>query len=386
MNTAMKISGLVFLVLLGMGCSQKEKGGEAQWPDKMQKLASALTDLLPIVYNPTEFENPEKRDLIKEKIDAFYQASHVIPKDKAEQILGKDPLVNLSIQNLEKEVASAKSSFERGNYRYSRHLLQHTLNYCFACHTRSQLGPKYEFWDLKSLKAANIDVIQKSKIMVATRQYDKAKEVLKAYLLSGKKEGENPYLQEQAIKQYLAVVVRAEESPKEGYTFVNDLVGRISLPVYLQKNVKSWEGSFLKWMSEKTKPFSQKDLTKAKGLVEKSDFLTSGADGEGKYVDYLRASTILHGLLATDLKKSQRAESLFYLGSIYSLLSDSGFWELPEVYYEACIREAPKSGIAKKCFSNYEQDIVLGYSGSAGTFVPKDEKMKLDELREIAGY
>ena len=383
----MKHLSILLILILSVACSSSKtkKESEENWPDNMQRLAQTLTDLLPYVYSKSKFEDPANKKAVKTKMKNFYEATHKIPKERASEILGKDPLVHMSIESLEREVASSITSFERGNYRYSRHLLQHTLNYCFACHTRNQFGPKYDYWDLKNIETSDMNVIQKSRIMVATRQFDKAKEILKSHLLTGTQSAENPYFKEQAIKQYLSIVVRAEESPKDGYKFVNDLMGRVSLPVYLSKNVKSWEDSFMDWLGE-SKKGKKRYFKQAKKLIEGSDIIHTGADSDSKYVDYLRASTLLHNELARPINKKKRAEVLYYLGVVYGLLSDSGFWELPDVYFESCIRELPKSKIAKNCYTRYEQDIIIGYSGSAGTFIPSDERKKLAELKELAGY
>lgn len=235
----MKQLSMFIIFTFIVSCTSKNaKNENGNWPDNMQKLAATLTDLLPFVYNQEKFEDPSNKEAVKGKMKKFFEASHKIPKERAVELLGKDPLVNMSIESLEREVASAISSFERGNYRYSRHLLQHTLNYCFACHTRNQIGPKYDYWDLKNIDTGDMNVIQKSQVMVATRQFDKAKEILQSNLLTGTQSSENPYFKEQAIKQYLSIVVRAEESPQNGYKFVKDLMGKVTLPIYLSRNLK----------------------------------------------------------------------------------------------------------------------------------------------------
>ncbi|MCB9026412.1 MAG: hypothetical protein H6625_08865 [Bdellovibrionaceae bacterium] len=382
----MKHLSLAVLLILTLGCSNSKKMENGQnWPDKMQRLAQTMTDLLPFVYSSNKFEDPANKEIIKSKMKNFAEASHKVPKDRATELLGKDPLVTMSIEGLEREIDSAISSFDRGNYRYSRHLLTHTMNYCFACHTRTQFGPKYDYWDYKNIDTSGLNVIQKSQIMVATRQFDKAKEVLKSNLLTGTESSENPYFKEQAIKNYLSIVVKAEQSPEEGYKFVKDLMGKVTLPVYLARNVESWENSFMDWLAEKKKGTTNL-LNKAKSLIESADIVHTGADSDSKYVDYLRASTILHEELAKTTNKKTRAEVLYYLGIVYGILSDSGFWELPDVYFEYCIRELPNSKLAKTCFSKYEQDIIVGYSGSAGTFIPSDERKKLAELKALAGF
>ena len=352
----------------------------------MQELANTLTDLLPYVYDVQKFEDASNKKLISEKISKFKTASHAVPKDKADDLLGQDPLVTMSIENLEREIESAQQAYEKGNTRYSRHLLQHTLNYCFACHTRSQMGPKYDYWNLTKLSGLNISPLQRSQILVATRQFDQAKDLLKSQLIRGPEAFSNPYMQEQAIKRYLAIVVKAENSPTEGYKFINEIDEKSRLPVYLSKNLHSWEESFVKWMAENKNGKPKNLLAKAKRLIEHSDFLYGGVDGDGRYVDYLRASSLLHESLGQKLTNKQRAEAYLRLGVVYNLLSDSGFWELPEGYFEACIREWPKSSMAKDCYRNYEQNVVIGYSGSAGTFIPGDERKKLANLKKLAGY
>jgi hypothetical protein len=73
------------------------------------------------------------------------------------------------------------------------------------------------------------------------------------------------------------------------------------------------------------------------------------------------------------------------LGQSYEAISEMGIWDLPEVYYEACVRTAPKTEEAKRCYRDFERSIVLGFSGSAGIFIPKEERDRLNDLKALAG-
>jgi len=74
------------------------------------------------------------------------------------------------------------------------------------------------------------------------------------------------------------------------------------------------------------------------------------------------------------------------LGQAYDVLPDLGAWNiLPDIYYEACIRERPRSALARQCFKNYERNIVIGFSGSGGTYIPNSERKKLRALKKLAG-
>jgi hypothetical protein len=58
---------------------------------------------------------------------------------------------------------------------------------------------------------------------------------------------------------------------------------------------------------------------------------------------------------------------------------------LPEIYYEACIRENPKSKLAKDCFGDLERVTIIQYSGTAGLFLPEDERARMKELKVLSG-
>ena len=60
-----------------------------------------------------------------------------------------------------------------------------------------------------------------------------------------------------------------------------------------------------------------------------------------------------------------------------------GFWSLHEMYYERCVRDGAHRPIARMCYEKLEQSLLLGYSGSAGVFLPLSVMKQLKELREL---
>jgi hypothetical protein len=59
------------------------------------------------------------------------------------------------------------------------------------------------------------------------------------------------------------------------------------------------------------------------------------------------------------------------------------WWDLDLLFFETCVRESPKSKVAKRCFQQLSDRVYLGYTGSAGTFIPDDELARLSELRAL---
>jgi hypothetical protein len=84
------------------------------------------------------------------------------------------------------------------------------------------------------------------------------------------------------------------------------------------------------------------------------------------------------------LDPATRSKALYLMGLAYSKLPLFFINELPEIYLERCIREAPGTSEAKKAFELYKDLVLVGYSGSGGTNVPSDVRLELQELHELS--
>ena len=72
------------------------------------------------------------------------------------------------------------------------------------------------------------------------------------------------------------------------------------------------------------------------------------------------------------------------LASIYKSLPGFAIWDLAEEYLGACIRENPHSEIGEKCYSEYDDSILTGYSGSSGLHLPRAVKDHLAQMKALA--
>ena len=81
----------------------------------------------------------------------------------------------------------------------------------------------------------------------------------------------------------------------------------------------------------------------------------------------------------------QLAEAYYLLGVTDSNLSRSSWIPETEFFLEMAIRLAPTSPSAKKAYALLEKHVTMGYSGSAGLYLPPEVKTHLDELRRLIG-
>tara|TARA_B100001248_G_scaffold262708_1_gene261272 strand:- start:2093 stop:3196 length:1104 start_codon:yes stop_codon:yes gene_type:complete len=357
-----------FSLFLFVACTSTKP--QTSWPEKMQELTKSMESSIPYFFNDKDFYNKNNREVIITKVKKLRAATHHIPEKEAEKILGEDPMVRQSLQRLQSSIDNALEAYVGGNLKYSQSLLQNAVSYCYNCHTSNNLGPKnrLEAPNLMSIK----DPIHRAKALVATRQYDKAKETLQSYIFH--KEDDN-FKKEQAIKTYLAIAVKTDHDKKDALHLVEKYKRQKQVKAPLKESLQAWQKSLMQWTSKRYLSLSQ-----AKEVVEKKQKQIT----DSSYVDYLLASKTLHAA-AMGKDPARKADSYYHLGIIYDHYPDFSLWGLADNYYQTCIELQPKTSIARKCYKNLEESVFLGFSGSAGTFIPESERLRLKLLRAKAG-
>ena len=102
----------------------------------------------------------------------------------------------------------------------------------------------------------------------------------------------------------------------------------------------------------------------------------------GEYdVTLLVSAGFLTKCMADHPESTKAAEILYWLSIAERRLSSTYFFSLSDLYLKDCIIKHSKEAYAQKCYKEYEENILFGYSGSSGTSVPKDEQKELDRLK-----
>ena len=378
----------VFLGLLGCtsGSKEADKGGGAatgSWPERMQSMARNLEELMPYVYSQKEFSDGANRKRVSQLIENFERSVELVPQHLGEKILGSDPLIKYSISRLKANTNSARKAFEENHLEFSRNVLRENLGLCFSCHTTSQLGPQNAF-SKKILDASfRIAPTERADYYVATRQFDRAIDMLRGVLKSPGHLMDDPHEQVSALRKYLSLEVRVKKDPEAATSLLEEFLSNKRLPYFIATDAEAWLKSLREWSREKN--HKNESYKRALVVLNKAHGQQSSDGYQTAYVEFLRASSLLHDGLRETRDKAMQAEIYYNLGMSYEALSEMGTWDLPEVYFETCVRVVAKTQLAKKCFKAYERTIVLGFSGSAGTFIPKEERERLAELKALSG-
>lgn len=394
MKQGLGISLAVCAILIGCSSSNRESqpSGSAEakpsetWQGKMQSLNATVSELIPYVFDDRQFNDPKNYEKIEEKTKALAGLAHGIdPSQKGSAAApNQDPAIGFFANQFQGDLARAYESLKSDHRSYAQSVLKTSISYCVSCHTRTDSGPKFNFQTDGSF-SAKLRPMDRAKFFTATRNYEGA---LKEYLgiLENPSLGrERPFDIERAARGALAISVRVNKDPKTSRRIAQDVMKRDSTPLFVKSDAESWLKAISEWESDRTGTASTEP-----GYLQRVRSLLKRAEKEQRYsadmrgdIYYLRATGLVHDYFQQFPKGKSAAEMFYLAGLSYQALRELGFWTIHEMYFEQCIRQAPHTRLARDCYEQFEQSVLLGYSGSAGLFLPASVGKQLQELRAL---
>ena len=348
----------------------------------MQQMFTSLLNLQPFLASPEKFRSPKNSEIIRKDLNRLAQFRHIFPQEAKNQ----EPGLYTISRMFHEYIQDARDRFKAGSYEYSRHRLRTATSFCFSCHSRVPSEQNYQDLE-KRVESSQLTPFEKADVFAATRQFDKA---LKSYtdILSAVPSTSLGIVEyTRSLRRALSITVRVKQNPKETLDLIDSVAQRKELPEFVLRLAQQWRKDAQFWMEEKEtkKKLSPEELVqKAQKLISRAVLLQTFPADENGDISYLRASNYLHEALEEAPQSQSRVEALYLLGVAYSALQDPTLWDLDRLYFESCIREAPHTDLSRKCFHRYADKVYMGYTGSAGTFIPQDEQKRLEELRKLS--
>jgi tetratricopeptide (TPR) repeat protein len=348
----------------------------------MRGALEALFGLEPIIANPERLRDPLQADDITQRLDALAGLKHAFPADTKAQEPATAALSGLFSQY----ALETRRRFAFGDRETVPSRVRTLMSLCFTCHSRERAPADYQDME-KHLEAMTLSPFDKAQYLAATRQFDKAIEAYGAIVAQPAKDERSLLVQARAIKDLLTLLVRVKDDPKAADAFLEGLSKREDVAPFLKRPVAAWRKDVLAWKKENfdAQRASAKDLfAKGKALVQKANGPRSSLPDQTDDVAALRASAYLNLALHKSPTLPQRGEALFLLGLCAGALKSPLLWDVDLLFFEACIRENPKSALSRQCFTQLSDRLYFGYTGSSGTHLPDDELERLSTLRALA--
>ena len=356
----------------------------SQWSIKMKELFKTLAELLTDVSSDSRYRNSN----FNVRIDREAQRLAALARDlnqKGVEAPDGDPTLQIIAGMLGRETKRAVTELKRGNRTYARTVLRSIPNYCIACHTRNSSGPQFSKLPFEPT-SDSLTVFEKGEFFAASRQFERAQTEFKKVIEDQKSVDRNLWTWSRAVHESLAIAVRVKKDPTQAAEIIETLLRMPHAPSSLKEDARIWKVSIQEWQAE----LPHQAVTE-EGLYTEAVKLMARAREIQKYpmdrtadIIYLRASSAAHDLLQQFPLGTHSNDALLLAGLSYEVLGPLKTENLHEMYYEACVRKTPHTLTAEICFRRYEESMVLGYTGSAGTDIPDDATQGLAELRSLS--
>lgn len=337
------------------------------WNQSMQNLKQDMLTLEPYIFDSVEFSNPANKEFLGKQIHKLAEESKNIKHDPI--ILSKDPTVRFVAGQFADEIQKADENYQAGWTGYSRSQLAKATSFCIECHTRIHDGPEFSSHDTVRPYLSTLPAVEQIEFMIAFRQYDAAYDLALKNLKTIQADEKVNTNSDRIARLALLVSVQYMQDIERTNRVIKVIQQNSTLPIYLKKSNNQWKKSMAQWHSND--PLIE--LPAIRNLLK----------SRVSEIEDMRAIPALLKLLTEGQSRSEQSESLYLTGQSYENLNKISTMALHENYYESCVRKAPETKWAQKCFDRLEASVALNYSGSGGTRIPKEIKSRLNNIKKV---
>lgn len=342
----------------------------------MRAIFARISYLIPVSFDQQKFADKSDK-AVQIQIDALGKSSAELEQLGTKH--GDD--FHYLAKSLHRDIKDVKKYYDEGRFRQSAFILQNLTENCFACHSKYENHEKTPSPDYfyKSLGFNDLPAAEKARILVITRQFGAAQKAYEELLVKGVEKSFS--VLEPAIEQYLAISVGVLRDYDAPLVCFEKLIESDHLDISTASVLKGWILDIKAIKSDKT--YRGEDLQTLDKLIAKAKLKTDHMHDKRGLVYWTAIKSLLNNL--SRQKHSPQVETdIYYWLGVTATMFEHSFWvaQMP-FYLEKSIRLAPNYETALRAFNLLEKNITLGYTGSGGTFIPFEEKAKIDDLRTL---
>lgn len=351
----------------------------------MTRLSESLKTLIPLSGSPLSWENPKNHPAIEKNLKLLLESSHLIKGNGGAKPEVRDPVLGLLQPYLTEEASITLSAFRLGRLDYARKNLRNVLSSCIACHSREpELGAVLAPGGNGELK--KLDALERARWFSAIRDFDHSIEEYHRSLFEPGLAKRDLYAWERSFREVMTLLIRVKRTPEAALTLVRKLLGMNNIPYFLKRELLDWEKSLASWPPETLGKNTGEaaELLEIHRIQERADKKKSYPLDHSADALYLRLSSLLYEFIRKHPESPDLAEAWYLLGRAHQTLDMPPLENLHEKFLEACIRARPHSPLAQNCYTQLEQSLFYGFTGSSGTRLPDKVMKRLIELWGLA--
>ncbi|MGZ3788384.1 MAG: hypothetical protein ACXVLQ_07655 [Bacteriovorax sp.] len=360
---------------------------QAQAKAVMGNVYDSYVKIIPYAYSTKNISDrlknkKEKEELVKSLTDLsqfFKAAKHA----DFFQRPGFRPSLDTINNHLEETILSV----EADNFVFAQKRLNVIGALCVTCHSQlPESVSKNAFGDnIKKEKRESFDSdFSYANYLYLVRRFDDAKNYFEKAIEAGLTKSDKYANQEvvSSMRKIISIDTKIKFDYEKAQAFIEKWKKDKRLSSSDKKMVNRWEATLKTWKgfdpsSIKSMPkFIEKYLSP---LDLKKEIIFTGEED----ITLLISSGVLLNFLVENPNTELAPEILYWLSLVEHRMSQTYFFSLGDLYLKDCIRKYPTSPYAKKCYQEYADSIEAGYSGSAGTDIPVEEKRELIKLKSL---
>lgn len=341
--------------------------------DRMHSLLGPFRGIQPYLVDEEAFSDRENHEKVESLIVSLRKNFHTMEDvpSRYHQYPGFDTNLQLVIDLLN----DASRRFSDGKTSYAWWRLRMLPPTCFACHATYNVKSSYSN---QYAVDPSLDPLDKGRFLLATRQFNEAKQSFLAVL----QDPDYTFNYDEVLRSLLVITTRNQQTPAEGAEMFEKILSSTKLPEEDAHLVSLWVKELKAWSKEKQRNGTD-ELARGEKLIVSG--ATTGIDFYQNDVALLRGTALVQEQLDKgSVPRDKRAHALYLLGFAYLQMPLFFAESWAEMYLEQCISEFPGSKDAKQAFTLFRNHILDDYTGTAGTDVPDDVKLRLEELRKKA--
>jgi hypothetical protein len=385
----MKIIILMFIifsnVVLGNTKTQTDDESKNQAKQIMDGVYNSFLNVIPYLYSDEntildiKVDKARRDKLLKDLnilSDFFKSATHVEYFDR--------PGLKPNLETLNSHLSDTINSIQNNNLFYAQKRLGSMTALCINCHSQlSSKGSENAFG--KALNASARDKFESDfaygNYLYLIRQFDESEKYLTLALDRALEESRSHELYT-CLRRIISIHTKISFNYKKAKEFVVKYAALPRLPKLAKDNLLDWSKALEKWRDFNPDQVTSIDNYIKKYLSPLEEIKEQVGAGDND-ITLLIASGVLSKYLTDHPTTKSSPQILYWLSVAERRLSNTYFFSISDLYLKDCIKLYPESPFAKKCYELYEKNINFGFTGSAGTDIPPDEKLELTRLRKL---
>lgn len=354
--------------------------------EEMKKITYEIQSIVPFLASEVAFtnkDNEQKISTVLANLEKLFEGLKLHPEVASTGF-------SINRQTMLNQIRETRRIFSGPKKSFARYKLNSSLGLCISCHEQLPKTCKLKVVNEEDPSHQKIDSFEKAEFLFTTRNFNDSLKFYDEYIRNFKTTNNDIAKLQSALNRKLSYFTRVNCSFEEGIkSFRKDLENG-QLPVAIREQIASWEKELAKdkpWEKFSGQTAKDKEMRMFIDKFVKPTNRNAPIIGLFSYLEVhdLIISGILYEYLNAHPQSKLVPELLYWLAKLDKRLNYNIFYSLGDFYLHECMEKYSKSDFAKKCFKEYEEDMIFSYTGSSGTELPPEVIQELKELRKKVG-